>query len=333
MAENVGSDSSELGSITSSQQSYLKNCPFAGHEASPTNSDNTEILSNKISPAVVIKTPVLSFSSPTSLDSIKDDVFRTPPENASPSFAADSDPGVRFSEMKSHKGSNFKSPYSNAETTLLSSPPSENFRVSQSNSKSPSSTAATTPVSASPSGKVRALKEKSISPSSTAATTPGSPSPSGKVRVLGTNSKSPSSTAVTSPVSASPSGKVRILETNLKSPSSTAETTPVSAPPSEKVRVSESNSKSSSSTAETTPVSAPPSEKVKVLDTNRSFPFVANNGALKSPPGRVVNLGPSSATEGVSETEDSGEVIPFKEIIEALLRNSGEKLDERDENV
>ncbi|XP_010429407.1 PREDICTED: putative protein TPRXL [Camelina sativa] len=280
MAENVGSDSSELGSITSSQQSYLKNCPFAGHEATPTNSDNTEVLSNKSSPAVV-KTPVLSFSSPTSLDSIKDDVFRTPPENASPSSAADSEPGVRVSEMKSHKGSNFKSPYSNAETTLLSSPPSENFRVSQSNSKSPSSTAATTPVSA------------------------------------------------------SPSGKVRVLETNLKSPSSTAETTHVSAPPSEKVRVSESNSKSSSSTAETTPVSASPSGEVKVLDTNRLFAFVANNGALKSPPERVVNLGSASAIEGikVSETEDSGEVIPFREIIEALLRNSGEKLDERDEIV
>ncbi|XP_019093822.1 PREDICTED: putative protein TPRXL [Camelina sativa] len=306
MAENVGSDSSELGSITSSQQSYLKNCPFAGHEASPTNSDNTEILSNKISPAVV-KTPVLSFSSPTSLDSIKDDVFRTPPENASPSSAADSEPGVRVSEMKSHKGSNFKSPYSNAETTLLSSPPSENFRFSQSNSKSPSSTAATTPVSASPSGKVRALKKNSKSPSSNAATTPGSHSPSGKVRVLETNSKSPSSTAVTTPVSASPSGKVRVLETNLKSPSSTAEMTPVS---------------------------APPSEKVRVLDTNRPFDFMANR-ALKSPPQRVVNFGSASATEGtkVSETEDSGEVIPFKEIIEALLRNSGEKLDERDENV
>ncbi|EOA27397.1 hypothetical protein CARUB_v10023529mg [Capsella rubella] len=337
MAENAGSDSSELESITSSQRSYLKNCPFAGQETSPTkstDSNNTEVLGNLISPAV-LKTPVLSFSTPTSLDSINEDVFRTPPENASLSSPADSEPGVRVSEVKSQKGSNLKSPYSYAETMLLSSPPSENFRVSVSNSKSPYSTAEKTPVSA---------------------------SPSEKVRVLGMNSKSPSSTPETAPVTASPSEKVRIFETNLKSPCSTTETAPVSAPPSEKVRVLETNLKSPSSTAATKPVSGSPSNKVRVLETdvhfdsvslssppsvaagdvlgstmglkNPIFDYVANNGALKSPE-RVLNLGSASTTKGikVSKPDGSDEVIPFKEIIEALLRNSGEDLNERDENV
>lgn len=312
MAENVGSDESEFESITSSQKSYLKNCPFAGHEDSLTDSDNTEVLGNQISPSIV-KTPILSFSSPTSLDSINDDVFRTPPENASLSSAADSEPRVRVSEIKPRGGSNLKSPSSNAETMLLSSSPSGNFRVLESNLNSPSSTAETT-------------------------------------RVLESNLKSPSSTPETTPVSASPSEKVRALETNVKSPSSTAETTPVSSSPSIKVRVLETKCLSDS-----VPLSSPPSvvaDDVRVpathLDSdspsptgtmdlkNPIFASVTNNGALKSSE-RVLNLGSASASaaEGikVSETESSGGDLPFKEIIEALLRNSGEKLNKRDENV
>ncbi|KAG7571997.1 hypothetical protein ISN44_As09g003940 [Arabidopsis suecica] len=316
MAENVGSDSSEFESITSSQKSYLKNCPFAGHEASPTkstDSDNTEVLGNQISPAIV-KTPILSFSSPTSLDSINDEVFRTPPENASLSSAAESEPRVRVSQIKPRQGSNLTTPSSQAKTSPVSASPSVNVRVSESNLNSPSSTAKTTPVSA---------------------------SPSVNVRVSGSNLKSPSSTAKTTPVSASPSVNARVSETNLKSLSSTAETTPVSASPSEKVRVFETKCPSDS-----VPLSSPPSvaaDDVRVpakhLDSDSSPPTAIGRtmGLVKQLVAASVSLdsASSSASEGIktSEAESSGGDLPFKEIIEALLRNSGQNHKERDDKV
>ncbi|CAA7014615.1 unnamed protein product [Microthlaspi erraticum] len=106
-----------------------------------TASDRTEILENPIT-----RTPILSFSSPTSLDSINDDdVFRTPPENAYLSSAtADSESRLRFPEMK--PDSKLQSPSSKTETTMpFSSSPSslltENARVLETNrlSGSPSS--------------------------------------------------------------------------------------------------------------------------------------------------------------------------------------------------
>ncbi|ESQ46407.1 hypothetical protein EUTSA_v10000603mg [Eutrema salsugineum] len=128
MEENVGEDESEIDSITSSQRSFLKSCPFADPDSPLTKSSGdsvrTEILGNPISPTVV-RTPVLSFSTPTSLDSINDeDVFRTPPENASLSSAADSEPRVRVSEMIP--------PSSKSETTPVSASPSLTNRLSDS---------------------------------------------------------------------------------------------------------------------------------------------------------------------------------------------------------
>ncbi|CAA0370765.1 unnamed protein product [Arabidopsis thaliana] len=307
MAENVGSDSSEFESISSSQKSYLKNCPFAGHEDLPTkstDSDNTEVLGNQISPAVV-KTPILSFSSPTSLDSINDDVFRTPPENASLSSAAESEPRVGVSEIKLQGGSNLTTPFSMAETTLVSSSPSlpaENVRVSESNLKSSSSTAKTTPVSASPSVNAR-VSESNLNSSSS--TTPVSVSPSEKVRVF-----------ETTPVSASPSEKVRVFETKCHSDS--GDSVPLSSsPPSvaaDDVRVPAKHLDSDSS---------PPTAIGRTMVLVKQRISASDNSAS------------SSASEGtkVSKTENSGEVLPFKEIIEALLRNSGEKLNERDDKV
>ncbi|CAE6006128.1 unnamed protein product [Arabidopsis arenosa] len=248
MAENVGSDSSEFESITSSQKSYLKNCPFAGHEPLPTkstDSDNTEVLGNKISPAVV-KTPVLAFSSPTSLDSINDEVFRTPPENASLSSAAESEPRVRVSEIKLRGGSNLTTPSSQAKTMPVSASPSINVRIT--------------------------------------------------------------------PVSASPSEKVRVFETKCPSDS-----VPLSSPPSvaaDDVRV-----------------------PAKHLDSDSSPPTAIGRtmGLVKQLVSTSVSLdsASSSASEGIkiSKTEDSGGVLPFKEIIEALLRNSGENHKERDDKV
>ncbi|VYS53353.1 unnamed protein product [Arabidopsis thaliana] len=302
MAENVGSDSSEFESISSSQKSYLKNCPFAGHEDLPTkstDSDNTEVLGNQISPAVV-KTPILSFSSPTSLDSINDDIFRTPPESASLSSAAESEPRVGVSEIKLQGGSNLTTPSSMAETTLVSSSPSlpaEIVRVSESNLKSPS-TAKTTPVSSSPSVNAR-VSESNLNSSSS--TTPVSAPPSEKVGVF-----------ETTPVSASPSEKVRVFETKCPSDS-----VPLSSPPSvaaDDVRVPAKHLDSDSS---------PPSAIGRIMVLVKQRISASENSAS------------SSASEGtkVSKTENSGEVLPFKEIIEALLRNSGEKLNERDNKV
>ncbi|VVB08865.1 unnamed protein product [Arabis nemorensis] len=105
------SDDSEFGSVTSSQKSFLNHCPFADPnsvrptqssdgEVLETVSDNTEVLGNLISPPVVV-TPVISYSSRTSVDSINDDVFRTPPENPSLSSAPDSQTRVRVSELRS----------------------------------------------------------------------------------------------------------------------------------------------------------------------------------------------------------------------------------------
>lgn len=104
MAKNVGSDESEFGSVTSSQVSFLKNCPFADPLAGveeDTDSDGTEVLGTPMSQPVT-RTPILSLSTPISLDSINDeDVFRTPPENASlSSSAAGSEPRARASELK-----------------------------------------------------------------------------------------------------------------------------------------------------------------------------------------------------------------------------------------
>lgn len=343
MAENVGSDSSEIESITSSQKSFLKNCPFAGHEPSPTkstDSDNTEVLGNKISPAIV-KTPVLSFSSPTSLDSINDEVFRTPPENASLSSAPDSEPRVRVSEIKLRGGT---SPSSEAKTMLVSSSsslPEANVRVSKSNLKSLSSTAKTPPVSTSLLVNVRVSESNLNSPSSTAKTTPVTASPWVNVRVSESNLISPSSTAKTMPVSASPSVNARVSETNLKSLSSTAETTPVSASPSEKVRVFETKCPS-----DYAPLSSPPSVAAddfrvpaKHLDSDSSPPTAIGRtmGLVKQLVSASVSFdsASSSASEGIktSEAESSGGDLPFKEIIEALLRNSGENLKERDDKV
>ncbi|KAF2567904.1 hypothetical protein F2Q68_00027392 [Brassica cretica] len=109
MAENVGSGESEFGSVTSSQISFLNNCPFAGVEED-TDSDGTEVLGTPISPPLT-RTPILSLSTPISLDSINDeDVFRTPPENASlSSSAAESEPRARASEIK-RGGSKSNSP-------------------------------------------------------------------------------------------------------------------------------------------------------------------------------------------------------------------------------
>ncbi|CAA7014665.1 unnamed protein product [Microthlaspi erraticum] len=162
MAENVGDNESEIGSVTSSQKSFLNKCPFADPEsvrqALPTKSsdgvvdtesDRTEILENPISPPIN-RTPILSFSSPTSLDSINDDdVFRTPPENAS----LDSESILRFPEMK--PDSNSKSPSTKTMSLSSSSSPSlpaEIVRVLETNrlsgnvrdidSPSPSSVAA-----------------------------------------------------------------------------------------------------------------------------------------------------------------------------------------------
>ncbi|KAL0670402.1 hypothetical protein Bca4012_033106 [Brassica carinata] len=104
MAENVGSGESEFGSVTSSQISFLNNCPFADPLAGveeDTDSDGTEVLGTPMSQPVT-RTPILSLSTPISLDSINDeDVFRTPPENASlSSSAAESETRARASELK-----------------------------------------------------------------------------------------------------------------------------------------------------------------------------------------------------------------------------------------
>ncbi|KAG2286344.1 hypothetical protein Bca52824_045948 [Brassica carinata] len=101
MAENVGSGESEFGSVTSSQISFLNNCPFADPLAGveeDTDSDGTEVLGTPMSQPVT-RTPILSLSTPISLDSINDeDVFRTPPENASlSSSAAESETRARAS--------------------------------------------------------------------------------------------------------------------------------------------------------------------------------------------------------------------------------------------
>ncbi|CAN8284122.1 unnamed protein product [Cochlearia groenlandica] len=345
MAESEGDDDIDFESITSSQRSLLKNCPFSESEShlllqppSPTptkshgggerdtDSYTTEILETPIS-TTVVQTPIISFSSPTSLDSINDeDVFRTPPENASLSSAADSEPAFRVSAIKSK-------------------------------SKSPSFETHTTPFYVSPSltpGNVRVpeTKSKSKSPSSEANTTPLYTSPSrtpGNVRVSATKSKSPSSETDTSPFSASPfvtPGNVRVSAT--KSPFSETHTTPFSASP-----YSETG---------TMPFSASPSltpGNVRILETNRLSDFVepVTEEMLPSPPyfaaevvrfpilssqpynaavdfGVPISSPPSIAAVDVRITEtdkisEEETPIPFKEIIEALLRNNGENINER----
>ncbi|KAL1207142.1 hypothetical protein V5N11_032745 [Cardamine amara subsp. amara] len=246
MAKNVGSDESEIESITTSQKSFLKNCPFADPGAPPTDSDCTEVLGYPISPAFV-RTPILSFSSPTSLDSINDEVFRTPPENAYISSDADSEPRVRVSELKPQEGSNLKTPSSKSKTT----PFSENVRVLETNHRS--------------------VSRVVVPPSSPPSVVSDYARVSGKHRDF----DSPSPTAI---------------------------------------------------------------KRIIVLENQQISDSVANSGLSKTRVLVPLSSPPSVAADVVrvpakqSETEDSGGVLPFKEIIEALLRNSGENLNERDEN-
>lgn len=252
MVESVGSDDSEFDSVTSSQKSFLKHCPFADPDSVPrpilteissdgelleTDSDSTEVLGNPIS-SPLVRTPLLSFSSPTSLDSVKDDVFRTPPENPSLSSAADSETRVRVSEMIPKLKSQSSKPY-------------------------------TTPVSASPSLPIE------------------------NVGVLETNRPSDSVEPLSSPSSVTADG-VRVpgkhLDTDTSSPSSIGRT--------------------------------------MVLENQ---PISASVGVSTSP-----SLGSSSASATseikFSESENHGgdeTAIPFKEIIESLLCNSGERRDEQ----
>ncbi|KAL0741217.1 hypothetical protein Bca4012_082730 [Brassica carinata] len=274
MAENVGSDESEFGSVTSSQRSFLNNFPFADPHAPPvgmedTCSDRTEVLGTPMSPPVT-RTPILSLSTPISLDSINDeDVFRTPPENASLSSAAESEPRARVSsEIEPRRGGG----------------------ASKSKSKSPP----TTPVSASPSLTVKtnlmADPEVTdltplISPASFAA---------GNVKVPGGSSKSKSPSHVSAPPSLT-AETVRFLEMNCVSD------------PKESV------------TEVVTPLSSPPS-------------LAAGDVRVPGKHSSDLDSSPSSATEGI-EVTDYDLDIPFKEVIEALLRNSGENLNERDERV
>ncbi|KAF8056428.1 hypothetical protein N665_1270s0010 [Sinapis alba] len=157
MAENVGSDESEFGSVTSSQRSFLNNCPFADPHGGvdDTDSDTTEVIVNPVS-SPVTRTPVLSLSTPVSLDSINDeDVFRTPPENASLSSAAESEPLATVSVIKPRGGggggSKSKSP---SDVTPLTSPPPTfaagdvDFPGGASKSKSPSPVSASQPLPA-----------------------------------------------------------------------------------------------------------------------------------------------------------------------------------------
>ncbi|XP_048633652.1 uncharacterized protein LOC125608009 [Brassica napus] len=221
MAKNVGSDESEFGSVTSSQVSFLKNCPFADPLAGveeDTDSDGTEVLGTPMSQPVT-HTPILSLSTPISLDSINDeDVFRTPPENASlSSSAAGSEPRARASELKPRRGGGGGS-------------------KSKSKSKSPSR------VSASPS-----LTE--VPP--------------------------------------------------LSSPSSFAAAD---------VRVTRSH-----------------------FDSKSPSPPTVSAGDVRVP-GKQPDLD-SSSPESAAAIDDYEIEIPFKEVIEALLRNNGENLDERDERV
>ncbi|KAF8046291.1 hypothetical protein N665_3865s0002 [Sinapis alba] len=157
MAENAGSDESEFGSVTSSQRSFLNKSPFADPHGGveDTDSDTTEVIVNPVySP--VTRTPVLSLSTPVSLDSINDeDVFRTPPENASLSSAAESEPLATVSVIKPRGGggggSKSKSP---SDVTPLTSPP-PSFAAGDvevpggaSKSKSPSPVSASEPLPA-----------------------------------------------------------------------------------------------------------------------------------------------------------------------------------------
>ncbi|KAJ4902899.1 Uncharacterized protein Rs2_16850 [Raphanus sativus] len=274
MAENVGSVESEFGSVTSSQISFLKNCPFAdplNGAAKQTDSDTTEVLGTPVA-----RTPLLSsLSTPIGLDSVNDeDVFRTPPENASlsSSSAAESEPRARVSKLKSK------------------SPP---------------------PVSASASLAVRNLR---VLETNRIADDPEEPVPGGG----GSESKSKSPPPV------------RVLEMNRVSDPEerVTEVRTLTSPPSPaagNVRVPGSNF-----------VSESPSPPTVAAGDVR---VPAKRSGLDSPsPGKHSDLdsSPPSATEGIKSTEsgDDCEIeIPFKEVIEALLRNSGENLDERDERV
>ncbi|CAH2061268.1 unnamed protein product [Thlaspi arvense] len=286
MAENVEDDESEFDSVTSSQKSFLKNCPFADPESPPTESsggvaetdwESTEILGNPISPAVV-RTPVLSFPTPTSIDSINDeDVFRTPPENASLSSAADSEPRVRVSEMKPAGGSKSKSQSSKSETT--------------------------TPVSASPSLTAENVRVTLSSPTSVA---------EDDVRVprKRSNVGSPSPTAI---------GRIMVLENRPISDSVSNTGVPKSPSPTRAPgKHSDLDSPSPVSMARTI-----------VLENQSNSASVATTGLPKSPsPGKHLNLDSSSPSSATDETD-----IPFKEIFEALLRNNGQNLNEKDEKV
>uniref|UniRef100_A0A1J3FE57 Uncharacterized protein n=1 Tax=Noccaea caerulescens TaxID=107243 RepID=A0A1J3FE57_NOCCA len=300
MAENAGDGESEFDSVTSSQKSFLNNCSFADpdslRQALPTKSsdgvvetesDRTEVLENPISPPIT-RTPVLSFSSPTSFDSINDDdVFRTPPENASLSSAtADSEPRLRFSKMK----------------------PKPDSTRGSSKSKSPSSEIeTTTPLSSS------------------------SPSlPAENVRVLETNRFSDSVetvkmlTPLSSPLSVS-AGNVTVPAKNsdLNSPS------PMS--------VEDDDVRATGKHSDLDSQSPAAIGRTRVSENQPISDFVSNTGAPKSPspaivPVKQLNPGSSSGIK-ITEKEDPETAIPFKEIFEALLRNSGENLHERDEKV
>ncbi|KAJ0260358.1 TPRXL protein [Hirschfeldia incana] len=278
MAENIGKDEREFGSVTSSQISFLKNCPFAAPPNGPkdTESDKTEVLGTPISPQVT-RTPILSLSTPISLDSINDEeVFRTPPENASLSSAAESEPRARVSseiEPPRRGGGSSKS-------------------KSKSKSKSP-------PVFSSPSlavKKLRVSETNSIADPEEPVADVISPPAARNVKVPGGASKSKSKSKSPSLVSAPPSlpaENVRVLEMN---------------------RVSD---RKESLKEVTPPLSSPPS----LAASNVRVP--GNKSDLDS--------SPSSAAEGIEVADDYEIDIPFKEVIEALLRNGGENLYERDE--
>lgn len=290
MAENVGSVESEFGSVTSSQISFLKNCPFAdplNGAAKQTDSDTTEVLGTPVA-----RTPLLSsLSTPIGLDSVNDeDVFRTPPENASlsSSSAAESEPRARVSKLKSK------------------SPP---------------------PVSASASLAVRNLRvletNRIADPEEPVAdvTSP----PAGNVKVPGgggSKSKSPSPVSASQPL---PTETVRVLEMNRVSDHE-ERVTPLSSPPSlaaGNVRVPGNNSDSESPSP---PTVAAGDVRVPAKRSGFDSPSPGKHSDLDS--------SPPSATEGIESGDDyDGIEIPFKEVIEALLRNSGENLDEGHERV
>ncbi|XP_033145346.1 cell wall protein RBR3 [Brassica rapa] len=285
MAENVGSGESEFGSVTSSQVSFLKNCPFADPLAGveeDTDSDGTEVLGTPISPPVT-RTPILSLSTPISLDSINDeDVFRTPPENASlSSSAAGSEPRARASELKPRRRGGGGS-------------------KSKSKSKSPP----TTPVSASASLAVK------------------------NVRVLETNRiaddpEEPVTVTDVTPLTSPPS----FAAGNVKAPGGGAS----------KLK-SPSRVSASPSLTEVPPLSSPSSfaaADVRVtrshFDSKSPSPPTVSAGDVRVP-GKQPDLD-SSSPESAAAIDDYEIEIPFKEVIEALLRNNGENLDDRDERV